>query len=142
MLWAICDTCVEYLFLTPGLWLVHITGVILWYQVNNVTIPAHRAVAPVIAVELILVLAWCCDCLGTFSTVPIGVICLSIFTYWTRIGKLTIKYRASFIAGISLLAFCSIIFEYQGKVSYGYKTVIFCSNTNGRKTRSFAIMVL
>ena len=99
MLLDICGYYFEHLFLTPGFVLVHLTGFLLWKYLNDVTVTLREALPGLIASELLLIAAWYSDCLGIFGTISVSTVCLTIFICWTKLGKITIKDEATFIAG-------------------------------------------
>ena len=89
----------ECLFQTPGFVLVHLTGFLIWKYFNDVTVTLRSALPGLLVSELLLVAAWYFDCLGIFGTVSVSAVCLAIFVCWTKLGKITIKDDATFIAG-------------------------------------------
>ena len=95
--------CFEYLFQTPGFVLVHLTGFLIWKYFNDVTVTLRSALPGLLVSELLLVAAWYFDCLGIFGTVFVSAVCLTIFVCWTKLGKITIKDDAPFIAGKILI---------------------------------------
>ena len=99
MLLDICGYYFEYLFLTPGFVLVHLTGFLIWKYLNDVTVTLRAALPGLIVSELLLIGAWYFDCLGIFGTISVSAVCLTIFICWTQLGKITIKDKATFIAG-------------------------------------------
>ncbi len=101
--WWLSELCFEYLFLNPGLVLVHVAGFVLWSRVNDVTVPARAAVTPLVAAETALAAAWGCGCLGVIWAVPVGALCLAGLAFWTGLGTVVIRDDATFVAGKSRL---------------------------------------
>ena len=95
-----CGSCFEYLILHPGFLLVHIAGFIIMNYINDVVVTLRVALLPLLFCELLLAASWYWDCFGILATLPVSAVCLAVFVYGTRLGKINIKDGATFTTGI------------------------------------------
>ena len=94
-----CGSCFEYLILNPEFLLVHIVGFVILNCINDVVVTLRVALLPLLFCELLLAASWYWDCFGMLGTLPVSAVCLVVFVYGTRLGKITIKEGATFTAG-------------------------------------------